>query len=527
MVSPHYFMANFYRTKASTRQYTTLKLKIRALSITISAVVSMAILIASISNVSLKEKHDNLILAYKVNLSGNPSGVFNTPSMVRGITKNTQERCLKLEVILDENAEGIIFEKRGTTGLKTESVYTVNDVLSAKLGSPICLNEQKKAIITYWDDGTETAYYRVTSVPRLKLEYDSVLLLGAGEKQIKVSGLESESIHWKVLQGSKEFIKTIDPSNAITLDDKLIAGDQKILIEVSGTHVSTCGGSYSCRQVIQIACYEPLKLNTTPQKSICARGGSVTMQAFASGGKKPYSYIWKTQDGRLISFNETCSVEEPGNYTVEVSDATKQALLSQTISIDAANIVLPTMIQSNEVSQNTARIVWNALSNTSKYKVRYKEAGSSSWQFVQVDANETEAYLKKLSPGKEYDYQLMVYGKQSTDTSGWSKTYHLTTLSECVPATQLSSKTTYNKLLCKWKLNPYNSKQVLLLRPAGNSEWTRQFKIGSNVFAVYLDNLKSDMIYEWMIISYCKDGEIPSSIQTFKCSGTGTTVASN
>lgn len=493
--------------------------------VTGAALMSMALLIAAISNVSIKESQDNSVPQYKIDFSGNPSGIFNTPAIVRGLPQNAagNERCLKLEVLLDENAEGLIFEKKGSISSNSYAVYHVNGELSASLGSPVCLNGKRKAVISFCADGNETAYYRVTSIPRLKLSYDSVMINGGGERIVQVSGLEQEGLMWKVMTGPKNILKLTEFANKIVLDDKLIDGNQKIQIEVSGTHTSTCGGSYSCRQVISINAYESLKLETTPVSSVCAPGGTVVMNAMLSGGKKPYSYVWKNQEGHFKSFNASCTVDEPGNYTVEVSDATQQVLLTQTIPINAAGILLPSVIQNKEVTQSTANISWNQLSNATKYKVRYRASGfNTSWSYMQTDADENQMRLKKLNPETEYEYQIMVCGKQNADTSGWSKTYRITTLSECMPATQLSTKMSFNKLMCRWKINPYNSKQVLLLRNSGSKEWTRRFKIGKDVSAVFLDYLKPEMNYEWMILSYCKEGEIPSSIQQFKYNGSAT-----
>jgi hypothetical protein len=491
----------------------------------------MALLIAAISNVSVKDGQENTIPNYKIDFSGNPSGIFNTPAIVRGLPKNGigNERCLNLDVLLDENAEGIIFEKKGSVASNSNAVYYVNGELSATLGSPVCLNGKRNAVISFCADGNETAYYRVISVPRLKLTYDSVIINGGGESLIQVSGLEQESIQWKVLCGPQNIMKSTESQNKIMLDDKAITENQKILIEVSGLHTSTCGGSYSCRQLIRINAFEAIKLETTPNSSVCAPGGTVVMNAMVSGGKQPYSYVWKNQDGHFKSFTSSCLVDEPGNYTIEVSDATQRVLLSKSIPVNAAGILLPTVIQHKEVTQNTAQISWNHINNANKYKVRYRKSGITGvWNYASTDAATNELRLKKLNPDTEYEYQIMVCGKQNADTSGWSKSYRVTTLSECMPATQLSSKMTFNKLMCRWKTNPYNSKQVLLLRIAGSSVWSRKFKIGSEVSAVFLDFLKPETTYEWMIVSYCKNGEIPSSIHQFRYMGSANaTVANN
>jgi hypothetical protein len=431
--------------------------------------------------------------------------------------------------MLDENAEGLIFEKKGASGYLSNQVYYVNEDHSATLGSAVCLNGTRNATISFCAEGTETSFYRVLSVPRLKLEYDSVMHRGAGDKIIRVSGLEPESIEWRVLNANQDIIEMTDNPNKIILKDQKITGESKLIIEVSGTHYSSCGGSYSCRQKISINCYGALEVSTTPESSVCAVGGTVIMQAWANGGKKPYSYVWKNQEGQFISFNQTCQTDEPGTYTVEVSDATQQQIVSKQVKVLPAGVVLPNIIEAREISQNTTLIAWSTLSGVSKYKVRYKPANSNeAWQHIMADATQNEVRLKKLTPETEYVYQLMIYGKTFSDTSGWSKLYRFTTQPECMPAMQLGTKVTFNKLMCRWKLNPYNTKQVLLLRPSGSKEWTRRFKIGSEVSAVFLDNLKQDVLYEWMIVSYCKSGEVPSEIHQFKCNGVSAgVVASN
>lgn len=524
-------MPDYYKQRLANRHSLTLRLKLKALVVTGLTLAAMGLVIMAISNVSVKDHDADQLPQYTVDLSGKPDGIFNLPAMVRGKKqgKMSEERCLRIEVILDKNAEGLIFERKGVNNHLSNTVYYVNDNLSATLGNAVCLNGTQRAIISFCADGTETSYYRIMSIPRLKLEYDSVMYSGGGEQIIRANGLEPESIKWQVLNHDPSIIAQTDIPGKIVLSDKVNLKNEPVLIEVSGTHKSSCGGSYSCRQQISIRYYEPLQVTTTPQKSVCAVGGTVWMQATASGGKPPYSYVWKNQEGHFKSFTKDCSTDEPGVYTVEVTDATQKQTVSEQVTILPAGVVLPSIIQAKEIMQNTALITWNALSGVSKYKIRYKPVQQSdSWQYAQADASSNELRLKKLSPETEYVYQLMIYGKSVNDTSGWSKMYRFTTVSECIPATQLGTKVTFNKLMCKWKINPYNTRQVLLLRPAGSSEWTRRFKIGSEVSAVFLDNLKSDVLYEWMIVSYCKNGEIPSQIQQFKATGISAAgIASN
>ncbi len=519
-------MPNYYKQQVSNRHSLALKLKLKALLITGGALAAMALLIAGISNMSVKNYDADQMPQYKIDFSGNPDGIFNLPAMVRGKAqgKLNGERCLKIEVTLDENAEGLIFEKKGGANNLSNVVYYVNETQSAPLGTAVCMNGNNKALISFCAEGTETSFYRVMSVPRLKIEYDSIMHRGGGEKIIRVNGLESESIEWKVLNLEQSVISNTEMPNKIIVSDKASSTNNKIVIEVSGTHKSSCGGSYSCRQKIVINYYESLDVVTTPQSSVCAAGGSVIMHAIPSGGKQPYSYVWKNQEGHFKSFTQTCTTDEPGIYTVEVTDATQKQVVNKQVTILPAGVVLPSMIQAKDISQTSSIISWNQLNGVTKYKVRYKPAQQTDgWQYAHADAGINELRLKKLSPETEYLYQIMIYGKSSNDTSGWSKMYRFTTLSECVPATQLGTKITFNKLMCKWKLNPYNTRQVLLLRPAGKEEWTRRFKIGADVSAVFLDNLKADVLYEWMIVSYCKSGEVPSQVQQFKATGESTT----
>lgn len=508
-------MANYYSFKLQNKNKLSYKLKLRALLVTSISLASLSIVISGISNMSMNNEQLNTIPTYKIDFEGNPSGVFNTPAMVRGNTQNG-DRCLHLEVLLDENAEGLIFEKQGHRKSENELYYTVNNGFSARLGEPICLNGTRKALISFCADGMETAYYRVISVPRMKLTYDSLMLGGSGNRRIKVDGLEKGSINWRVISDQYGLIQNTDNLSEILIRDGVLTGNQKIQIEVSGTHISTCGGSFSCRQIINIQYYDSLHLETTPNKSVCAPGGSVHIDARGRGGKEPYQYIWKNRNGQILSKDSSYRAEEPGSYTVELRDATYQCSVIKTVEVNPAEILLPSVIGHQDITQNSVTIQWNQISSAAYYLIRYRDSNSKSkWNYLKSNDSNNSITIKKLKPGEVFEYQLMVTGDHNTDSSGWSKTKRFSTLSECIPALQLKSTMKSKKLLCKWNCNPYNSKQILLLRKSGGVNWERRFTLGKNIYSVYLDYLKPGETYDWMILSYCSDGEVPSEIEQF------------
>jgi hypothetical protein len=242
----------------------------------------------------------------------------------------------------------------------------------------------------------------------------------------------------------------------------------------------------------------------------------VHIDARGRGGKEPYQYIWKNRNGQILSKDSSYRAEEPGSYTVELRDATYQCSVIKTVEVNPAEILLPSVIGHQDITQNSVTIQWNQISSAAYYLIRYRDSNSKSkWNYLKSNDTNNSITIKKLKPGEVFEYQLMVTGDHNTDSSGWSKTKRFSTLSECIPALQLKATMKSKKLLCKWNCNPYNSKQILLLRKSGGVNWERRFTLGKNIYSVYLDYLKPGETYDWMILSYCSDGEVPSEIEQF------------
>ncbi len=105
---------------------------------------------------------------FNVNLTGNPSGTWQSPSVARlGNCCGTShpERCIKFIVTLDPGAEAIKFELISGAVPGGALNYQVNCGPMTSVGQPLCLSGVGPHIITFCKPGTNDNVYAITSIP--------------------------------------------------------------------------------------------------------------------------------------------------------------------------------------------------------------------------------------------------------------------------------------------------------------------------------------------------------------------------
>ena len=87
------------------------------------------------------------------------------------------------------------------------------------------------------------------------------------------------------------------------------------------------------------------------------------------------------------------------------------------------------------VSVTSVPLSWTAVSNTNKYRVEYREAGSSEWTVDDETLTGTTHTVDELLCGTEYRFRVSAYGSGTTYAAAWSETSEVLTTSTgmCVP----------------------------------------------------------------------------------------------
>ena len=453
---------------------------------------------------------------YKIDFTGSADGVFVTPPIVRGgaiCNAEGNERCVSFTVTLDANAEGIVLEQIAGELPKNKTLYYIDCDQPTPLGQAVCVHHTGKVNVTYCAEGIQTAAYRITSLPKVNISGDT-----AGRKNselhYKIQGMIPSTIKWTSIYPGKvgSFNSMINSDlgmNAVSILTTEKSPD-KILYKVSGTHINACGDAYTRVDTVTINLYPDLIINASPANAICAIGGEVKLNVDATGGRLPYTFIWKNANGAEISKQQIVKVNTPGIYSVEVRDALypTSSATSSSIEILPSQNPLPSEIKVGNVAQSSVMLSWSGLQNIYRYQIRFRKIGDGNWEYHNVMAPKCFFTLQKLNPGVHYEYQLMTYASaKGSDSSGWSSYKEFTTLADCVEVEGLKARANSYEATCSWRNNPFALKQYVMVREQGTIEWKNTFAFGSDVNSVRVPNLSPGKNYEWCVKCVCKNSD--------------------
>ena len=532
-------MSSRYRfhTRLSQRQRTSIRLRyMGGAALLASAIGLQVFLLGNLGDaepVLAANLDENAVPSYKVDLSGNPDGVFVSPPMVRsGNTCNAgpTERCLSFTVLLDRDAEGLVLEQIAGEKPIGPTLYYVDCDKAAQLGESICIPKHNgKVNVSYCAPGTETSVYRIVSVSKVRMKADTAGTVGH-PLQLRVAGLDPATVKWtSVFPGTAgsfdKYFTAKQSDGSVTMTPDSIAPD-KLKFQISGTHKNACGDDIAYVDTVDVTLYKNLMAAATPNNAVCAKGGVVVLQAKGLGGKAPYTFTWKNAQGTVVGNNAECSVTNAGVYAVEITDA-KKTTVKQTVTVSPAKVELPTNIQVKEVKQENALVAWQTTPKAQRYAVRVRAKGSFDWTYRKAEAFEPVVRLKDLQPGQTYEMQVMAYASSNAaDSSGWSAVQTFNTDGPCVNANNLRYKIKSGAAWFYWTENPYCTRQELVVKKKGSADWDRKYKLGKTVNSVVVDNLKPGVEYEWAIKSYCPAGNY-NGVREFTISDTAPVSLSN
>lgn len=500
-----------FHSRLSNRQRTSLRLRYLGGAVLIaSAITFQILLLGNLGDRHLLAVDDNAstVTSYRIDLSHDPGGVFITPPMVRSGTTcqaGSTERCISITVYLNKDAEGLILEQ--SDGLvASNNTYYVDCIESATLGDPVCLpTHNGKVTITYCAPGTQTCVYKITSVPRLKVQADSTATVG--EKiEFKVAGLKPGTVKiTSILPGVQgEYDSYLEYLNGQAFFKTSVSMPSQIKWQITGQPFS-CSAVERITDTVSVSLYKQLHLNGAVEEYVCAAGGEVIMTAEPVGGKQPYQIKWFDRNNVAIDTGRECMVNVPGVYQVSVKDQSGAELI-KSYTVRRAAIPLPQQVQVRGIGHNEAMISWAPVANSS-HLIRWRETSESGWEFCRVQDDQPSIKLRSLAAGRTYEVQLMSYANDIRDSSGWSKLYSFSTESPCVQANNLRMKFKNGVAWFYWTPNPYSTRQEIMVKRKNAADWEKKYKLGKSVNSVVIDHLRQDVEYEWVVKSYCPAGD--------------------
>src|SRR5688500_9997058 len=136
---------------------------------------------------------------FQVDLTGNPAGVFESPTHSRQgncCSTTSPDRCTSFEVILDSNAAMINFEIASGAIPTGSMFYQIGCGPQIPVGQPICIVGPGPHHITFCKPGNNENTYRITSIPKPTFPADDTVRIGC-VTPISVLGMEQSSITWQ------------------------------------------------------------------------------------------------------------------------------------------------------------------------------------------------------------------------------------------------------------------------------------------------------------------------------------------
>jgi len=134
---------------------------------------------------------------FTVDLTGNPSGTWFSPNVVRNDQCCGQSGvvCIKFIVTLDPGAVGISFSIFSGAIPSGALYYQVGCGPQTALGTPICLSGVGPHIITFCKPGNNANVYQITSVPAAVAGTDATINDGCS-KVLNATGFKPATVTW-------------------------------------------------------------------------------------------------------------------------------------------------------------------------------------------------------------------------------------------------------------------------------------------------------------------------------------------
>lgn len=268
---------------------------------------------------------DSITPVFSVNLTGNPTGTWISPSVQRqGLCcgNTNPNTCIQFDIILDPAATGINFGVFSGAMPGGSLFYQVNCGPLTSIGTPICLTGTGPHILTFCKPGTNINQFSITSIADPVAGPDLVVNDGCSG-YIGVTGLDPTTITWQsVGQGANGTYNSY--LNCLAGCDSVLVTGQTgapayVDYQVCGTALGVCSGMSFC-DTIRVMFNPTLVVGIQPNPAImCAGMSGINLTATGTGGTPPYTFTWS--NGTVTTSSSTSQVfVGPGTFTVSMQD---------------------------------------------------------------------------------------------------------------------------------------------------------------------------------------------------------------
>ena len=267
-----------------------------------------------------------------VDLSSSPTATYLSPPVIRngyccGVSGN--DRCLRFEITLHPNAQGINFQVCAGAVPGGSMFYQINCGPPQAVGTPICLDGVGPHILTFCKPGNNDNQYCITSIP------DPAAGPPISVSEGCIGNLTSSGFAPGTVQWTSIFPGTAGQYNNYlscpTCENTGVTGQAGypafVDYQVCGLALSPCSNMPFC-DTVRVNFYSTLAVSIVPTTpTVCFGSAGTTITAVGSGGLPPYSFTWNngaTTAGIFVG---------PGTYTVSMSDATNCPPTTATVTV--------------------------------------------------------------------------------------------------------------------------------------------------------------------------------------------------
>ena len=160
----------------------------------------------------------------------------------------------------------------------------------------------------------------------------------------------------------------------------------------------------------------------------------------------------------------------------------------------------------NNVYYYSANLNWSSSSNTSYYKIRYKEINSSQWQYKNnIDSSQTNKTLNNLISQSIYIWQIRTHcDTNNINISSWTPVdSFITTTNACQTPTGLTtSAITHNSAQANWDTLGTADRYKIHYRIINTNSWLNLNLVSGTIGNTNIPVLQQNTTYEWQIMAY-------------------------
>ena len=278
---------------------------------------------------------------YTVDLSGNPGGVWTSPSHSRHgqcCSAVSPDVCVEFILTLDSAAIGINFNITSGAIPPGSLYYQINCGPPIPVGQPICLNGAGPHHLTFCKPGNNPNEYSITSFGDPAVEANvNASVSPACSALLIAQATNVETLTWTSLPSNNTYNSFLNCTTNCDTVTVTPYGSFPSYIDymVCGTGIGGCSNGGGACDTVRVHLYHDVAVSVSPAAiTLCNGVTTTTLTASASGASGAYQFLWTNGD-------TTSSIQAgAGTYHITVTDTATCAPATDSATI----IVLPPII---------------------------------------------------------------------------------------------------------------------------------------------------------------------------------------